>query len=117
MVWPRLIWTNVSADSRNWSIPLESVPADHGVGGFFPFGVWGTLRGAAVCFYGFVGFDSICAAGEEVRTFFVESLLFTAKFRCTISSRVLTIVTFFGEFIIIVKHSITNSKLLIAPLV
>ncbi|KOB68260.1 High affinity cationic amino acid transporter 1 [Operophtera brumata] len=57
----------MGADSSNWSIPLEEVPADHGKGGFFPFGVWGTLRGAAVCFYGFVGFDSVCAAGEEVR--------------------------------------------------
>ncbi|CAH2096576.1 unnamed protein product [Euphydryas editha] len=56
------------ADVSNWSIASDQVPPEgSGNGGFFPFGVWGMLKGAAVCFYGFVGFDSISSTGEEVR--------------------------------------------------
>ncbi|CAH0715868.1 unnamed protein product, partial [Brenthis ino] len=54
-------------ETSNWSIPAAEVPENRGKGGFFPYGVWGMLRGTAVCFYGFVGFDSISSTGEEVR--------------------------------------------------
>ena len=32
-----------------------------------PYGLNGVMAGAAKCFFGFVGFDSIAAAGEEAR--------------------------------------------------
>lgn len=56
-----------SVNVANWSIPVGEVPEGFGLGGFFPYGVWGTLKGAAVCFYCFVGFEVINAAAEEVR--------------------------------------------------
>ncbi|CAH0691638.1 unnamed protein product [Spodoptera exigua] len=51
----------------NWYIPPEQVPVGFGTGGFFPYGVMGTLKGAAICFYGFVGFDVVNSSGEEVK--------------------------------------------------
>nr|CAD7410101.1 unnamed protein product [Timema cristinae] len=62
-----LILEYVIADIKNWKIPKEEIPADAGEGGFFPFGITGVIKGAATCFYGFVGFDCVATTGEEAR--------------------------------------------------
>jgi amino acid transporter len=61
----------INANIEYWKIDPNLVDPESrnitGNGGFFPFGFSGTLRGAATCFFGFVGFDCIATTGEEVR--------------------------------------------------
>ncbi|XP_026760973.1 cationic amino acid transporter 2-like [Galleria mellonella] len=57
----------VNSSFENWYISENELPPENGSGGFFPYGVMGTMKGAAVCFYAFVGFDTITSAAEEAR--------------------------------------------------
>uniref|UniRef100_A0A1B6C1G3 Cationic amino acid transporter C-terminal domain-containing protein n=1 Tax=Clastoptera arizonana TaxID=38151 RepID=A0A1B6C1G3_9HEMI len=62
-----IIVGSLYADLKNWQLPKAELPADAGEGGFLPFGVLGAIKGAATCFFGYVGFDCIATTGEEVK--------------------------------------------------
>lgn len=53
------------ANISNWFISKSEIPSgiNGGEGGFLPFGWTGVVAGAARCFYGFIGFDSIASTG------------------------------------------------------
>lgn len=57
--------TRVLVNSSNWSISKDDVPEGYGNGGFAPYGFGGIIKGAARCFYGFIGFDCIATAGID----------------------------------------------------
>ncbi|XP_007990194.3 cationic amino acid transporter 3 [Chlorocebus sabaeus] len=69
----------IKGDLQNWKLTEEDYElamaelndtyslGPLGAGGFVPFGFEGILRGAATCFYAFVGFDCIATTGEEAQ--------------------------------------------------
>lgn len=62
-----IICGSFRASPSNWQIAAEDVPEGYGNGGFAPYGLTGIIKGAAICFYGFIGFDVIATAGEEAK--------------------------------------------------
>jgi len=93
----------------NWNISKSEIPpgVDGGNGGFAPFGWSGIIAGAARCFYGFIGFESISTTGQYnllfhnilfvfIFIFFVFTITFGLVTVCILKI-LLTIHTFLGE--------------------
>nr|XP_020761026.1 cationic amino acid transporter 3-like isoform X2 [Odocoileus virginianus texanus] len=69
----------IKGDPHNWKLTEEDYKSNVsgsndssssgplGAGGFMPFGFDGIFKGAATCFYAFVGFDVIATTGEEAQ--------------------------------------------------
>lgn len=52
---------------KNWALKSKDVQEDIGAGGYFPYPIARMLKGVAICFFGFVGFDCITStAGEAI---------------------------------------------------
>ncbi|XP_014403168.1 PREDICTED: cationic amino acid transporter 3 isoform X2 [Myotis brandtii] len=63
---------NWKLTEKDYKLTMDKLNDTHrlgplGSGGFVPFGIEGILRGAATCFYAFVGFDCIATTGEEAQ--------------------------------------------------
>ncbi len=58
-----------SLKSLSATCVLMNLPcSSYGSGGFFPYGLTGTLAGVSLCYRHFLGFESIAAIGEEAKT-------------------------------------------------